>query len=814
MATDRFFIAPYDQKSGLQTNVKPWLIPDEAFSNLTNAYVFRGRVRKRFGSRWFQDNVLLSRFRVLVGETSSAGSLTGTVPASGTTSVTVGAPGQWFLVGDVLFTVNTTGALLISNGSATTATFNQSTGEFVFTAVYDNTIPTPVLQALENVYWYPGFPAMGLLKYETSVSDNEITVGFDTSYSYIYNNGWNRLAMGAATWTGTDSEFFWGTTYTTADASTTAFFVTNFNPPDGIRYYLSSTEVWNQAVFNYGVTDLMVTTDGSGAYSATLAGGFIGQSFIIGTTIFTIIAATGALGVQSLTTAAPMGTGTYNTTTGALTFTGAKISTEIYYTGNNYVNTAAIIVIFKNRMLLFNTIENGVPYPNRCRYSQIGSVLDPSAWFTQIPGKGGAVDATTVEAVNTVEFVKDRLIVSMTNSTWEIVYNGNQVYPFVWQQINTELGSEASFSVVPFDKVALYFGGLGIHACNGSNVERIDQNIPEEAFNVSNANAGIYRIYGIRDYFLEMVYWSFPSTDTSSLSYFPNSILVYNYKNGTWAINYDTITCFGYFNPQTGVTWNDDDAGWDDPIPWDNGEDQILFKQVIGGNQQGFTMICDPEITSNIPVLQITNITTTPVTQLTIINHTLTDEEYIFIQGCTYSDLSNGLNGLIYQVIQVVDVNTIDIGPVAPFTGTYTGGGLAARVSKIDIQTKEYNFYAGEGRNAYISKVDFMVDSTATGQVLVNFFDSTADIPLLQDGIEQGVVLGTGNLDTAPYPNVLREATQVRLWHPVYLFAEGEVVQLQITMNFDQMTSPAIRIDDFQLHAMCIYATPTSARFQ
>ena len=45
---DRFFIAPYDQNSGLQTNVKPWLIPDEAFSELNNAYVFRGRVRKRF----------------------------------------------------------------------------------------------------------------------------------------------------------------------------------------------------------------------------------------------------------------------------------------------------------------------------------------------------------------------------------------------------------------------------------------------------------------------------------------------------------------------------------------------------------------------------------------------------------------------------------------------------------------------------------------------------------------------------------------------------------------------------------------------
>lgn len=45
---DRFLIAPYDE--GLRQDVKPWLIPDTAFESLRNAYVFRGRVRKRFGS--------------------------------------------------------------------------------------------------------------------------------------------------------------------------------------------------------------------------------------------------------------------------------------------------------------------------------------------------------------------------------------------------------------------------------------------------------------------------------------------------------------------------------------------------------------------------------------------------------------------------------------------------------------------------------------------------------------------------------------------------------------------------------------------
>lgn len=46
---DRFLIAPFN--SGLQANLKPFLIPEDAFSQLLNAYVFRGRVTKRFGER-------------------------------------------------------------------------------------------------------------------------------------------------------------------------------------------------------------------------------------------------------------------------------------------------------------------------------------------------------------------------------------------------------------------------------------------------------------------------------------------------------------------------------------------------------------------------------------------------------------------------------------------------------------------------------------------------------------------------------------------------------------------------------------------
>ncbi len=106
-----------------------------------------------------------------------------------------------------------------------------------------------------------------------------------------------------------------------------------------------------------------------------------------------------------------------------------------------------------------------------------------------------------------------------------------------------------------------------------------------------------------------------------------------------------------------------------------------------------------------------------------------------------------------------------------------------------------------------------MVDNTPAGQIQVDFYVSTSVTPLLQDSAGNGVLLGTGTLDTFAYPEIPFEADAVRLWHPVYFQADGEVIQLQLIMNDEQMRNVAIMESGFALHAMCIYAQPTSYRF-
>lgn len=759
---DRFFIAPYDASSGLQTDVKPWLIPDQAFSELDNAYVFRGRVRKRFGSKWLADDKLGTRLRIQVGVTVGGG-LAGNVRIINADAGMPTAVGQAFSILGIFFTVFNPAAgpqqMKRSDGSAAAATYNLTTSDFNITAT-GAANGTPV-------YFYPAFPVMGLLNHEDAALNNEYIIGFDTRYAYHYNLGWARLngetTAGAAVWTGSNSQFFWGTTWSGTNASDRIFFVTNFNEtePNFIRQFTRNpADLWDN-------------------------------------------------------------------------FRPAVSATE-------FLNAARIVVVFKNRLVFFNTWEGvgspGSNYTNRCRYSQIGSPLDPLAFRQDIPGRGNAIDCPTTEAIVTVEFIKDRLIVYCERSTWELVYTGNQAYPFAWQQINTELGAESTFSIIPFDNVAIGVGNVGIHACNGGNVERIDSKIPDTVFAIHNADQGVERVYGIRDYFVEMLYWTFPSVDTNADFPFPNKVLIYNYKTGTWAFNDDSITVFGYFNqpPSIGVTWDSTTTTWNDPEPWTSGSLQIRFRQVLGGNQQGYTFIVDPEKTTNAAVIQINSISVAAgnVVSVASINHNLRVGDFIYIIDVTGTGNLTLLNHNIFKVTEVISVNSFsfvyDKTPVI-LAGTYNGAGVFARVSQISITTKEYNFYAKQGRNLSISKIDFMVDTTeldAQCNLDVNFFVSTSTTPMLQDGLGNGSITGTGTLDTFPYATVPFESNTARVVHPVYIFSDGEFIQLQITMNDQQMQTVNTVVDggitsytgptfvDFELHFMCFYAQPTSQRFQ
>ncbi len=136
MPQKAYFIGPYE--SGLVKAVKPWLLPEDSFSRLRNAYVWRGRVKKRVGSRPFTASgtavdyeQLLSRLRIAIegagGTTDGFGDATATVPGA------VGAVGQIFSIGTAIYTVTTAGVAqpMLETVATATATFDTTNGTYV-----------------------------------------------------------------------------------------------------------------------------------------------------------------------------------------------------------------------------------------------------------------------------------------------------------------------------------------------------------------------------------------------------------------------------------------------------------------------------------------------------------------------------------------------------------------------------------------------------------------------------------------------------------------------------------------------------------
>src|SRR5580698_8642053 len=132
MPFDGFLIAPIN--TGLQTDLRPWLTPDDSMAYLQNAYCFRGRVRKRFGSRLMgtgwptaATQQLFSRFAINLGNTDGSGNFSGTVPGD------IFGIGQMFSVGTEIFTVYQTGTpgVMLDTGASTVHTYNTTTGALV-----------------------------------------------------------------------------------------------------------------------------------------------------------------------------------------------------------------------------------------------------------------------------------------------------------------------------------------------------------------------------------------------------------------------------------------------------------------------------------------------------------------------------------------------------------------------------------------------------------------------------------------------------------------------------------------------------------
>ena len=498
--------------------------------------------------------------------------------------------------------------------------------------------------------------------------------------------------------------------------------------------------------------------------------------------------------------------------------------------GGNFLNQCRAMLPFRSRLIAFNTFEGNslsasIQYSNRIRWAAIGNPLTTDAWRDDIPGKGGYLDIPTSQAIVSVGFVRDNLVIYCERSTWQLRYTGRSIAPFQIEKVNSELGAESTFSAVQFDTSLVGIGDKGIVECDSFSSKTIDAKIPDLVITqFNNNNEGTTRVHGLRNFPQRLAYWIYPDFSTNPI--FPNRRLVFNYENQSWAIFTDSYTCLGPYQAQTGLTWAQAPDPWlESNFSWVS--KGSLFPAITAGNQQGYIMILDNKVTND-ESLFITDISGNDpnVTVITSPNHNLVTGQIIQIKNIILGpvdDSYTSLNGLIF-LANVLSADTFSIYAFDSTTGqfsdpnilpsqTYVGGGEILIRDNFNIVSKKFSF-AEKGKNIQIGYIDILTNTTTTGAFsLYAYLNYNTNSPMntLPENDVQNITLPLQassdeffNVEIPTVPSELQQQGTSKMWQRVFCPIRGNFITLEYTLSPKQMAGEE-QESDVQIDAQVIW---------
>lgn len=514
------------------------------------------------------------------------------------------------------------------------------------------------------------------------------------------------------------------------------------------------------------------------------------------------------------------------------------LTPRVISSGASTLQRALLIFPYKDRMVALNTTETTGSFNQRARWSQNGVVYDIApappgitpevdAWDEDTPGKGGFIDAPTQEAITGADFIKDTLIVFFERSTWQLRYTGNEILPFTWERINLEHGSMSPYGIIPFDSGVIAFGNRGIVSTNGVSLERIDEKIPDQAFQVNKISQGdLKRIQGIRNFNGEQAIWTYRNFEEDFTgTAFPNRNLVLNYIDGSWSIFTNSYTAFGAFRTFDDKRWQDMNESWKDTsLPWFDPSLSSNFPSIVAGNQQGF-VVYNKNVDIDGPSGEAPTLIVDPSTPAGVLgtpirivspDHNLQDNDFVEFSGFATTNGWEQLNGVIF-VAKVFDDNTFDLyqfidngtnpegvevptntagGGVTNVIGAVATGGLIALVPKTEILSKRFNPYLNE-------EVKFRV-------IYMDIYSNTIGTDATQYAVD--MMVDSNDEERVDTSLVKPFGTGTKIWKRAYIQSISDFLQFRIRQTNLQLSTQNITNSQMHFYAFMLLLRKTGGK--
>lgn len=904
----KIVIGPFNK--GLRTDRPAFMIDNDSFPTLINAYQWRGRVKRKRGTS------LLGRLRrtitgVDVG-TPFGAAMTYNLNIFTLLGFTASQPNATIVPGSVTLQVdNPSWAVFNDNGSGTlTPSLNAAGGSTINYGTGDITLnfvagPTNARHLFITLTYYPGLPVMGLEDFLTQSFQYPGTVAFDTRYSYnistsspytitdvtFYKNPTApNTPKGTPTpfnWNGQDYQQFWTVNFQGAlwasngiqvpfDPNNTSIGMI-FAQPGDIAFTGSTANTISVTIAGNPLVigDYVFFNEWTGANAQTLnfQTGYVSA---FGGGIYTITLPNAVLGagpyvpgiIQFLTSSNNTTANPNNSSRDVIRWydgnpnlAGGKgwvnfmppLSQKVFSVAKVplptsgqcfYLVGARMIFAFKDRLLFVGAViqastgtpiylqdtvifsQNGTPYyTSSFNGTPIGAltsaatVYNPllvpdnqsataNAWFEDSFGFGGYVSSGLDQPIIDGGPNQDVLILGHSVPQTKLVYMGNDIIPFQFFIINSELGSRSTFANVVMDQGNLKMGSRGLIVASQDSAQRVDLEILDQVFQVKLTGNGAERVCSQRDFINEWVYFTYPDDNENFV--FPNQTLLYNYRDASWAIFNECYTTYGQFRKLTGNTWLTTTWPWNTwNDPWTAGSTDLLQPQVIAGNQQGFVLFREDATTEEGTSLFITSVSSSTITSP---NHCLNVGDFIQISG-VIGTLAPQMNGKIFQV-GATTTNTFVVDPGLT-DGTYIGGGLITRIYRPLIMTKQFPAAWEDSRKTRLGMQQYLLSKTDRAQIQLLIFLSQDNVtawnnynivPLISgnNSLIYSTVLFTcpesTNLGLTPANTNLQQLTQIddagtssndqqQIWHRVNTSLLGDTIQLGFTMSDLQMST-------------------------
>ena len=925
---DKIVVGPINK--GLRTDRLPFVIDNDSFPILINAYQWRGRIKRKRGTSF------LNRLSRYFNSTSTAFSTISSFNLVGGAGNLITSfnlqPNSEIVPATVTITDNTSGNVYTDPtpgnlvGTPTgTGTINYITGAITISGGGADSISA-------SFVYYPDLPVLGLEEFNLNDRLNTGTLAFDTTYAYnigtaspynitnvsFYKNppsSGTYVQKGTFTplnWNGQNYQQFWSTNYQNA------FWVTNgvnvpftgatigmqFAPASTITYVSNTSTTITLTITNSPlvVGDFVFLNEwtdnkmGVSAVTLNFQSGYVtaASGGISNTVTITLPNANVALATIYTPGIVQYLTNVSNPAVDCIRWydgdpTNDNPNPTGFVNGNGWVNFmpplsrlnfsitdlppaqyylvgARLIIEFKDRLHFVGPVvqasvsgalpiylpdtvvfsQNGTPYytssfPNDPSLANtiFNPILVPTnqtatapAWWEDQTGFGGFVSTGTDETILTAISNEDVYLMGTTGFQVRYVYTGNDLLPFSFYSVDSELTTDSTFSAINMGKGAITRGNRGFIITTQREATRFDLDILDQEFEISIEQNGAERFTAIRDFANEWIYFTYRSDDNENT--FPNQTLQYNYRDTSWAIFNESYTHYGQFRRDTGYTWAtlpyNTWNSWNEP--WNALEGNILKPEVIAGNQQGFVFFRD-DGTNEDPSLYIQSIQTsgspTFILGITSPDHCLNEGDYILING---SFVSPGPN--IVQVEALVDENTFVINPPLLLVSPFIGGGTITRMYVPFIQTKQFPTYWDMGKKTRIGVQQYLLSTTPSGQIQLLIFLSqnsdfgynsgniVPDANVLNNALIYSTVLYTclesTNLGLTPANTNLQMISdgsgttgQQQIWHRINTSLIGDSVQLGFTMSDAQMRDPTLpnQFAEIELHGFTLNVSPS-----